>query len=327
MYALSKTPISLETAQTLIAAHFGGQAKINRYTELTDGMYNAAYRIELTDGHQSVLKVAPADQVKVLRYEKNIMQAEVDVLRLVRLQTDVPVPEVFAYDVSHSLIDNEYYLMAFVPGVGWHKLRKQVSVEDQRRIDFRTGEYLHQMNAIAGSRFGYFAQPEYQFPTWRETFDCMLAHVLQDGREAGVELPIPYEALSTRLQPYYPVLDGVTQPVLVHWDLWDGNIFIDPESMQITGILDCERALWADPLMEVNFGAFGLNPAFIEGYGLDLLATPAARTRRSLYNVYLWLIMIIECTYRQYETKDQENWARQKLVDEMGNLEKVSLER
>jgi aminoglycoside phosphotransferase (APT) family kinase protein len=321
MYALSKTPISLETAQTLVTAHFGGRTKINQYNELTDGMYNAVYLIELGDGQKSVLKVAPPERVKVLRYEKNIMAAEVEVLRLVRAQTKVPVPEVFAYDTSRSLIDNDYYLMSFVPGVSLHKLRQQLSGEDQHAIDFRAGEYLRQMNAITGSYFGYFSQPEYHCSNWREAFGGMIEHILQDGREAGVELPIPYDTLHSRLKTFYTVLDEVTQPALVHWDLWDGNIFIDPETKKISGIIDCERALWGDPLMEVNFGAFGVNPALIEGYGLDVLATPAAQTRRALYNIYLWLIMIIECTYRQYQTKDQENWVRPKLVEEMKKLE------
>jgi aminoglycoside phosphotransferase (APT) family kinase protein len=320
MYALSKTPVSPDTAQTLVVAHFGGQARIDRYAELTDGMYNAAYLIELADGQQLVLKVAPSDRVKVLRYEKNIMQAEVEVLRLMRARTEIPVPQVIAYDTSRGLIDNDYYLMTFVPGVGLHKLRQHLSVENQHAIDFRTGEYLRQMNAITGSCFGYFAQPEFHFSTWREAFCGMVDHVLQDGRDAGVELPIPYDALYAQLPAFYAVLEQVTQPVLVHWDLWDGNIFVDPETKKITGILDFERALWGDPLMEVNFGAFGLNPALIEGYGLDLLAMPAAKTRRTLYNIYLWLIMIIECTYRQYETKDQENWARTKLVEEVTKL-------
>ncbi len=322
MYALSKATISLETAQTLIAAHFGGQAKIERYTELTDGMYNAAYLIELTDGQKSVLKAAPPDHVRVLRYEKNIMRAEVDVLRLVRARTEIPAPEVLAYDVSRSLIDNDYYLMTFVPGVSLHKLRQQLSAEEQRAIDFRTGEYLRQMNAIRGPSFGYFAQPEFQFSTWREAFTAMLENILQDGRDAGVELPISYETLCVRLPVFYAALDDVTRPALIHWDLWDGNIIVDPETKTITGILDFERALWADPLMETNFDAFGTNPALVAGYGLDLLAAPSAATRRSLYNLYLWLVMIIECTYRQYETKDQENWIRPKLAEEMEKLER-----
>jgi fructosamine-3-kinase len=178
------------------------------------------------------------------------------------------------------------------------------------------------MNAITGSSFGYFAQPEFHFSTWQETFQCMISHCLQDGRDAGVELPFPNDMLGARLQTFTTVLDEVTQPRLVHWDLWDGNIFVDPETKKITGILDCERALWGDPLMEVNFGAFGVNPALIEGYGLDLLSTLGAKTRRTLYNIYLWLIMIIECTYRKYETKDQVNWARTKLIEEMKQLGK-----
>ncbi len=320
MEALSKTPITLETAQTLVAAHYGAQATIHQYTELTDGMYNAAYLIELLDGRNSVLKVAPSDHIRVLRYENNIMQAEVETMRLVGAETDIPLPEIFTYDTSRRLIDNDYYLMSYIPGIGLHKLRQELSESEQHAIDFRTGEYLRQMNAIRGPYFGYFTQPEYHFSTWREAFSTMLELVLQDGRDAGVELPVPYDMLSKELPKHYAVLDEITQPVLVHWDLWDGNIFIDPDTKQITGILDFERALWGDPLMEVNFGAFGDNPAFYEGYGLDLLATPSAKVRRTLYNIYLWLIMIIECTYRQYPTKDQENWVRPKLVEDFERL-------
>lgn len=78
--------------------------------------------------------------------------------------------------------------------------------------------------------------------------------------------------------------------------------------------------------MEANFGAFGSNPAVLTGYGVDLLASPSARTCRSLYNLYLWLIMTIECTYRQFETKDQENWARNKLDEELKILEGINYE-
>lgn len=320
MYALSKTPVSLEVAQSIISTHFGAQANIENFVELTDGMYNAAYKIGLAGEQEIVLKVAPSDCVQVLRYEKNIMQAEVEVLRLLHVQTDVPVPEVLAYDISHHLIDNDYYLMAFVPGVSMHKLRTSLSLGEQRAIDRRIGEYLRQMNAITNSNFGYFAQPEVRFDTWQQAFDQMLGNVLQDGQDADVELS--YDQIYAEIRRYYHTLDEVTTPALVHWDLWDGNIFVDPGSKQITGVIDCERALWGDPLMEVNFGAFGLNPALLDGYGRDMLQTSAAKTRRLLYNIYLWLIMIIECTYRQYNTSDQENWVRPKLIEDMAKLER-----
>jgi aminoglycoside phosphotransferase (APT) family kinase protein len=324
MYALTKTKITLESAQTLIAAHFGGQARIAHFTELTDGMYNAAFLIELTSGEKTVLKVAPPDDVKVLRYEKNIMLAEVEVLRLLAAQTRVPVPQIFAYDTSRSLIDNDYFIMAYISGTSLFKLRPQLSAADQYAIDFRTGEYLRQINAIQGQAFGYFAQPETHSFSWRAAFNAMLADVLQDGSDANVELPMPYDSLFAWLQTFNPYLDSVKQPSLVHWDLWDGNIFIDETTKKITGILDCERALWGDSLMEVNFGAFGIQPALVEGYGVDLLNQPGAKVRRALYNVYLWLVMVIECSYRRFEPNDQESLARGKLLEEIKVLESLS---
>ena len=327
MYALTKTPVSRQTAESIAAENFNRQS-LAACTELTDGMFNSAYLLELSGGQKVVLKVAPPEQVRVLQYEKNILRAEVDVLRLLRARTSVPVPEVLAYDTSRRLLQNDYFLMSYIPGQGLHKLRAQVSAqvsahlpaENLRAVDRRVGEYVRQINAIQGPVFGYFAQPAFHFPTWRAAFSAMLEQVLRDGRQAGVELPLPYESLSARLQPFYPALEEVTSPALVHWDMWDGNIFVDPQTLAVTGILDCERALWGDPLMEVNFGAFGFNADFLEGYGADLLASPGARQRRKLYNIYLWLIMIIECTYRQFENHDQENWARGKLLEELDKL-------
>ena len=143
-------------------------------------------------------------------------------------------------------------------------------------------------------------------------------------QEMSVELPLPYDALLDLLRRSYPALDEVQSPRLVHWDLWDGNVFVDPATAQITGIIDFERSLWGDPLMEVNFGAFApLEPdsPLLQGYGRPMLTTPEARVRRTLYNIYLFLIMIIECTYRRYPTQDQENWARRLLAVELDKLQ------
>ena len=39
-----------------------------------------------------------------------------------RARTDLPVPDVFAYDTSRRLLDNDYYLMSYIPGVSLFKL-------------------------------------------------------------------------------------------------------------------------------------------------------------------------------------------------------------
>jgi aminoglycoside phosphotransferase (APT) family kinase protein len=324
MPIITKTPITLDDAQNIIQYHFGSHSKVRTFIELTDGMYNAAYLVELSDGLKQVLKIAPRDEVRVLRYERNIMQTEVEVLRLVKARTEMPVPGVSFYDTSRQRIDNDYYLMDFVPGIAYHKLRSQFSPAEQYAIDHQTGVYLRQVNAIQGSGFGVFAYPEQQVKTWREGFDRLLKDILQDGQEFPVELHLPYDEIYARLSAHFDSLGEVHMPSLVHWDLWDGNIFIDPQTKAITGYIDFERALWADPLMEVNFGAFGENPAFLAGYGVEMLDTPAKKCRRTLYNIYLFLIMVIECYYRHFETKDQENWARLMLQQQIEHLEEQS---
>jgi aminoglycoside phosphotransferase (APT) family kinase protein len=324
MQSISKTSLTHEMVQAIVTHHFGAASRLVAAEELTDGYYNAAYGLDLADGLRCVLKVAPPASVPVLRYEHDIMTAEVETIRLVRAHTGMPAPEVLCHDRSHELIDNAFFIMTFVAGMPFHKLRTLMSQEDQQRILRQIGVFLAEMNAISGPAFGYFTPRSPRFEDWRSAFDFMLRGVMADGQDMLVELPLEYDALLDLVSRSYPALDEIQSPRLVHWDLWDGNVFVDPTTAQITGIIDFERSLWGDPLMEVNFGAFApLEPdsPLLQGYGRQMLATPAEKVRRTLYNIYLFLIMIIECTYRRYPTQDQENWARRLLAVELGKLQ------
>jgi aminoglycoside phosphotransferase (APT) family kinase protein len=318
MLSASKTPLSTATAQEIVFHHVGSSARLRTCEELTDGYFNAAYRLELDDGQICVLKIAPPANVLVLRYERDIMATEVEVLRLARAHTDMPAPRVLFNDDTRHIIPNPFFAMEFLPGVPFNKVKAQMAPDDRLAIERAAGGYLRQMHEIRGARFGLFAQPNRQSASWREAFGWLIDDVLADGIDMQVVLPFAYEELSARLAAKGAVLDDVTSPCLVHWDLWDGNIFVDPAARRITGVIDFERALWADPLMECNFGAFGgVSPAFAEGYGRPMLQTESQQRRRALYNVYLYLIMIIECHYRHYDTDKQETWARSQLQREL----------
>jgi aminoglycoside phosphotransferase (APT) family kinase protein len=321
MNSLSKLPVSQEAAQVLFKCHMGSATRISSYQELTEGFFNAAYRVELADGMVCVLKVAPPPEVRVLRYEREILHTEVEVLRLVASRTTMPVPAVLFHDERCDLLPSPCFAMQFMEGEPLHKLRPSLSLEENERIDRVCGDYLRQMNALSGPGFGLYTPSAMRFSTWRQAYEQLLSDVLLDGEAEEIELPLSSEALLVLVRQHYAALDEVTHPALVHWDLWDGNIFINPATRQVNAIIDFERALWADPLMEVNFGAFGFNPAFLQGYGFILPLSPAQQTRRALYNLYLFLIMVIECRYRRYPTNDQENWARGKLANVIAGLQ------
>jgi aminoglycoside phosphotransferase (APT) family kinase protein len=97
--------------------------------------------------------------------------------------------------------------------------------------------------------------------------------------------------------------------VLVHFDLWDGNILVEPSSAghRISALIDAERAFWGDPLAEfVSLALYGdieRDTAFLDGYrgaGGTVTFDVAARRRLSLYRAYLYLIMWVETVPRGF---------------------------
>lgn len=307
MQSLSKTTLTSEVLAAIVRKHLG--EPLESFTEMKDGYFNTAYCLQLNNGQKCVLKVAPPPEARVLTYEHGILQAEVEALRLVREHTGVPVPQVLAYDASGQLTASPFFVMAFVSGEPFNKVRAQWSVEDQAGIDRTVGGYVRAIGTITGTAFGCYAQPANQRPTWRAAFTVMLNNLLQDGRALQVELPVPYDDLFAQMEKHFEALDEVTTPRLVHWDLWDGNVFVDPVTQKVTGVIDFERAWWGDPLAEVCFRRMDSKAAVVQGYGEDVFATPNQKRRRILYNLYLYLIMIIEHYYRQYESDDLLKWA------------------
>jgi len=320
MDSFSKIALTADLAREIVSQHFDAGRKLAAFEELREGYFNAAALLELDDGFKCVLKAAPPTEVKVLHYEKDLMRAEVESMRLVRQRTQVPVPEIFVYDTTRRLLPSEFFLMEFVQGTPFHKLRGQLSAQVQQDVRREMGRMTREMAEITGPAFGYWIQPCPAGGSWRECFTGMLRGVLEDGLEVQVDLERPYDEIYQILQKHFSALDEVTIPRLVHWDLWDGNVFVDPQTGRVTGLIDFERVMWADPLMEAIFGDHDPNSPGVAGYGEPLFQDPAQITRRLLYNAYLYLIMVIECTYRKYPDQNQENWTRPRLREVLQRL-------
>ena len=150
---------------------------------------------------------------------------------------------------------------------------------------------------------------------------ALIADLLTDGDAAGVELPRPSTELLAIVETHTAALDEVTTPRLIHWDLWDLNVFVDPTSLAVVGVIDFERVLWADPLMEAQFFFHRGDDALSDAYGAALFAAPGAVARRQLYDLYLALVMTIECAYRHYPTDDIDQMGRGALAMVLAELD------
>ena len=157
--------------------------------------------------------------------------------------------------------------------------------------------------------------------SWRAAFLDMVNALLADAGRYAVTLPRPAAAIRDWFTAQAAVLDEVTTPVLVHFDLWDGNILVEsgPAGRRIGALIDAERAFWGDPLAEfVSLALFAdieQDTAFLHGYraaGGTVTFDLAARQRLSLYWAYLYLIMWVEVAPRQYG-RERRDW----LVDQV----------
>ncbi len=299
-----------------------GEKTVREIKELKDGFFNAAYLIKFSDHREVVLKIAPPGNAKIMTYEKNLMASEVNSMRLVKQKTSVPIPDILYYsedDLSFSkkdliLCESPYFFMTKLEGSSYQIIKSSMSEIEQYTIEQELGRFNKQLNNIEGKYFGYYASAESNAGKWSDVFLNMFDNVLKDGRALNTEIGMDYEELIQIVKKYSCVLDNVITPKLVHWDLWDGNIFI--KDGHIEGIIDFERCLWGDPLMEYAFRHHnrGSKSGFWEGYG-DIKVSTETEIRCRLYDIYLYSIMIIECDYRKYEDNSQYNWSKNMLAE------------
>src|SRR3954469_12651954 len=299
MESISKTRVSQDVA-TLVARDAFGDVAIEAFEELTDGWFNAAYAVDLSDGRRVVLKVAPPPDVEVLTYEHDIIHAEVTALGLVRAHTDAPVPEVLWFDDSGRRLASPLFVMPFAVGESLDHRRDDLSAGQQAAIDGELGVHLRAINQIRGDAFGLLAPSASKHNTWRDAFAELWTALLADGVRKNVLLPVSYENLREAFVRALDACDEVDEPRLVYWDLWDGNVLVDPDTAEVRALLDLERALWGDPLMETQLAPHERRDAFMATYRPTQLDTPGGRVRRAAYDLYLHLVMGIEGAYRLY---------------------------
>lgn len=265
---------------------------------LTGGQFATTYRVTMADGTRVVVKTAPVGTDQLLTYEHDLLRAEAMVYGLA---SEVPVllmPRVLLTDFSRTLLPSDVLVVSHLPGV---PMVDSGLADDDPRTMRDLGAVMAALHQLTGEAFGYPSAPA---PTWRVAFERMVDDLLADAERWSVD--VPAEAVRAAVARHADLLTSVDRPALVHTDLWAGNLFVLPETGELVGVIDPERALWGDPLLEL----VGLHqmrrdpppPALLEGYGPGLdVTSPSARTRLELYRMRHCLVMAIEITPRKFE--------------------------
>jgi aminoglycoside phosphotransferase (APT) family kinase protein len=278
---------------------------------LTGGTFNDVHLVSLADDIRLVVKIPPGPAVPVLRYERGILGTEALYYRLAGRCRGVTVPAVIAVDATD--VSGGYLVMGYCPGTPWPELTPLPSGAERDELRAELGRQVASLHTVTGTGFGYPSGALGPLrKSWRAAFLDMVNAVLADAERFAVTLPRPAADIQDWFAGRAAVLDEVTTPVLVHFDLWDGNILVesDPAGRRIGALIDAERAFWGDPLAEfislALFADIEQESAFLHGYrdaGGRVAFGSAARQRLSFYRAYLYLIMWVEAAPRQFGRK------------------------
>ena len=273
--------------------------------DIGGGTYNTAIRLKLSDGRRLVLKIAPS--APGLSHEHDLLATEAEYYR----RASGPLPSVVGAGPG-------FLLMTELPGVPWSQ------VADGPRPHRELGGVVAGLHKTTGEGFGYPQDP--LRPTWPMAFTAMVDAVLGDAVAYGVRLPRPAAEISHLVRRHEPLLELVTTPVLVHFDLWDGNILLDDG--RLSGIIDAERAFWGDPVAEfVSLALFrDLDPALVEGYraaGGPVEFGMPVWARLGLYRVYLDLIMLVEMVPRKDDDAGRARFLSARLAKDVDALQRA----
>lgn len=311
MESATKHKPTKEILEKMTAAAFPDSKAVN-FKELKEGYFNAAYLIQLSDGRETVLKISPPKGTLVMTHEKNIMYSEVHSMKMIHNMTKVPVAEIYYYDSSNTLCNAEYFFMEKLKGESFSSIMDTLDEEDKRQIQYTTGTYNAELNGVTGTKFGYYGQSDKQGEDWFSVFKSMVTDTIKDAEHLSIDLHVESQTILQLLEQDKQYFVEVTTPKFVHWDLWAGNVFV--EKNKVTGLIDFERCLWGDELIEVGFRSHNQDKDFLRGYGIKEFSE-SQKIRITWYDLYLFLIVVLETDYRKYDTRDTYHWA-------VGNIKK-----
>lgn len=242
---------------------------------LGGGCIGEVYRVELEDGTPLVAKVD--------RKAEAHLERESYMLRYLRENSDLPVPEV--HHGSETLLLMEFIegSSRFSKGAEHHAAELLASLHD-----VAAKAYGHEQDTLIGS----LDQPNPWNESWVEFFrDNRLLYLADVAHESG-RLPLEdrkrIDQLAGKLEG---LIEEPEKPSLIHGDVWSANVLATGD--RISAFLD-PAIYHADREMELAFislfNSFGQD--FLDRYRELHGIRDGFETRRDIYNLYPLLVHV-----------------------------------
>lgn len=296
--AASKNRQSDEKIRELAERAFPDRT-VTEIAELNAGMCNALYKIALDDGKKVVLKIsAPGLEFKCTN-ESWLMESESVAMRLIAERApQVKAPKLLYYDDSLTACTGKYFFMECVDGDLMAERMEAMPKEQLEELHREIGRYVNYIGAVTNDKFGIVNSGN-EFDTLFGLVEHLVHNVMGDLEKNNANLGVPYEEIRAQLQADRKHFDEYDGPArLVHFDIWENNIILAND--EIAGLLDWERSIWGEVLMEERFRDYNNIPTFFEGFGRTEF-TESEKKRMTWYNIWMDFASMNERYFRMYE--------------------------
>jgi len=208
-------------------------SKIKNIYRLKKGMINENYSIKIKHPDKElILRIYPTDgwKAKKEKYLYDLMARKIK----------IPVPEVYAIDISKKIVPKNYLLLSKVQG-------KELNIAYRKTKDVRlikeAGSILAKMHSIKFSSFGWIVNTEIKpcFRSWPDfVFYDLGVKLNKLSRVAKIKKPFINKCLDY-VENNRELLEVKSKPCLLHKDYHFSHILSDKK--RITGIIDFEWAI------------------------------------------------------------------------------------
>ena len=118
------------------------------------------------------------------------------------------------------------------------------------KINEEIGIISKQLTQIRNDEFGFLGDTK-RYSSLFEFTKIMLTNLIKDAEQRDIDIVYHGENYLKQLDNDRIAFEGISPATLVHWGLWEGNVFID--NGHVSGIIDWERALWGEAFMDDRF--------------------------------------------------------------------------
>jgi aminoglycoside phosphotransferase (APT) family kinase protein len=185
----------------------------------------------------------------------------------------VPAPQVLAVDTSRGALPSSYFIMEKAAGQPLATL----GMAERRPFLRQAGSYLRQIHSIQLDGFGWLDEQHYRRsglargsePTWRDVILKNIAESLAYFRHTGALEPQFIDTIERIVELAEPLLATITTGRLMHGDLGELHVWVDPRCGTITSFVDFGERSAGDPIWDLlQFDWAGV-PLLVEGYEFD----------------------------------------------------------